>query len=129
MGYSNSTVEKQCIQIMALLKKMWHMAIFFMNLFNMPTAKSPHNYLRVYSLHHNVLPTTINPFNDQWASLPDHTRFLLPRSAYNASTPVIISHHQFRIVVFCTNVCVCVAVAESVRSGSVAVVSSIYLRD
>ena len=63
-------------------------------------------YLRVYSLHHNVLPTfTINPLNDQWASLPDHTGFLLPRPAYNASKPIAISHDRFRTVVFCMNVC------------------------
>ena len=37
---------------------------------------------------------------------------------------MIISHDQFRIVVFCMNVCV--AVAESVLSGYVAVVSGIY---
>ena len=37
---------------------------------------------------------------------------------------MITSHDQFRIVVFCMNVCV--AVAESVGSGSVAVVSGIY---
>ena len=37
------------------------------------------------------------------------------------------SHDQFRIVVFCMNVCV--AVAESVRSSSVAVVSDIYYSD
>ena len=35
------------------------------------------------------------------------------------------SHGQFRIDVFAW-MCVCVAVAESVRSGSVAVVSGIY---
>ena len=40
---------------------------------------------------------------------------------------MIISHDQFRIVVFCVNVCL--AVAESVRSGSVAVVSGIYYND
>ena len=34
---------------------------------------------------------------------------------------MIISHDQFRVVVFCMNVCVAV-VAESVRSSSVAVV-------
>ena len=49
---------------------------------------------------------TINPFNDQWASFPFHTGFPLPRPAYNASKPMIISHDQFRIVVFCMNVCV-----------------------
>ena len=37
------------------------------------------------------------------------------------------SHDQFRIVVFCMNVCV--AVAESVRTSSVAVVSGIYYSD
>ena len=40
---------------------------------------------------------------------------------------MIISHDQLRMVVFCMNVCV--AVAESVRSGSVAVVSGIYYSD
>ena len=54
----------------------------------------------------------------------DHTGFLLPWPAYNASKPMIISHDQFHIVVF---VWMCVAVAESVRSGSVAVVSGIYM--
>ena len=82
----------------------------------------------VYSLRHNVLPTfTINPPNDQWASLPDHIGFLLPRPAYNALKPMIISHDQFRIAVFWMNVCV--AVAESVRSDHVAVVSGIYYSD
>ena len=42
---------------------------------------------------------------------------------------MIISHNQFRIVVFCMNVCVCVAMAESVRSGSAAVVGGIYYSD
>ena len=67
------------------------------------------------------------PYNDQWASLADHTGVLLPRPAYNASKPMIISHDQFRIAVFCMNVCV--AVAESMRSGSVAIVSGIYYSD
>ena len=42
---------------------------------------------------------------------------------------MIISHDRFRIVMFCMDVCVCVAVAESVRSGSVAVVGGIYYSD
>ena len=47
---------------------------------------------------------------------------------------MIISHDQFRIVVFawmCVSVyvCVCVAVADIVRSGSVAVVSGINYGD
>ena len=46
----------------------------------------------------------------------------------NASKPMIISHDQFRILVF-LHECVCVAVAESVRSGSVAVVSGICYSD
>ena len=41
---------------------------------------------------------------------------------------MIISHDQFRIVVF-LHECACVAVAESVRSGSVAVVSGICYSD
>ena len=49
---------------------------------------------------------TINPLNDQWASLPDHTGFLLPRPACNASKPMYISYDQFRMVVFCMHVCV-----------------------
>ena len=40
---------------------------------------------------------------------------------------MIISHDQFHIAVFCMNVCV--AVAESVRSDPVAVVSGIYYSD
>ena len=40
---------------------------------------------------------------------------------------MVISHDQFRVAVSCMNVCV--AVAESVRSGSVAVVSGIYYSD
>ena len=40
---------------------------------------------------------------------------------------MIISHDQFGMVVFCMNVCV--AVVESARSGSVAVVSGIYHSD
>ena len=70
----------------------------------------------------------INPLNDQWASLPDHTGFLLPRPAHNASKPIAISHDRFRTVVF-LHECVYDAVAESVRSGSVAVVSGIYYSD
>ena len=60
-------------------------------------------------------------------SFPDHTGLLLPRPAYNAPKPMISSHDQFRMIVFCMNVCV--AVAESVLSGSVAVVSGIYYSD
>ena len=60
--------------------------------------------------------------------LPDYTGFLLPRPAYNASKPMIISHDRFGIVV-CLQVCVYVAVAESVHSVSVAVVSGIYHSD
>ena len=70
---------------------------------------------------------TIRPFNGQWASLTDHTGFLLPGLAYNALKTMIISLDQFRTVVFCMNVCV--AVAESVRCSSVAVVSGIYYSD
>ena len=40
----------------------------------------------------------------------------------------MISHDQFRLSVF-LHECVCVAVMESVRSGSVAVMSAIYYRD
>ena len=40
---------------------------------------------------------------------------------------MIISHGQFHIVMFCIDVCD--AVVESVRSGSVAVVSGIYYND
>ena len=40
---------------------------------------------------------------------------------------MIISHDQFRIAVFCMNVCV--AVVEIVHTGSVAVVSDIYYSD
>ena len=40
---------------------------------------------------------------------------------------MIISYDQFRIVVFCMNVCV--AVVKSVRSGSVALGSGIYYSD
>ena len=65
--------------------------------------------------------------NGPAASLPDHTGFLLPRPAYNASKPMIISHDQFRIVVL--HECVGVAMAESVRSGSVTAVSGIYYND
>ena len=71
---------------------------------------------------------TNNPLNDQWASLPDHTGFLLPWPAYNASKPIIISHDPFRKVVF-LHECVRVAVSESVRSGSVVVVGGIYYSD
>ena len=82
-------------------------------------------YLTVYSLHYNVLPTlpTI-PLMNNGPLLPNHTGILLPQPAYNASKPMIISHYQFGIVVFCMSVCV--AVAESVHSDSVAVVSGIY---
>ena len=83
---------------------------------------------KVYSLHHNVLPTLQSiPLNDQWASLPDHTGFLLPQPAYNASKPMIISHDQFRTVVFAW-MCVC-CIADSMHGGSVAVVSGIYYSD
>ena len=41
---------------------------------------------------------------------------------------MINSHDQLRIAVFAW-MCVCVAVVESVRSGSVAVVSGIYYSD
>ena len=47
---------------------------------------------------------------------------------------MIISHDQFRIILFawmcvcvCVRVCVCWAVAKRVRSGSVAVVSDIFI--
>ena len=59
--------------------------------------------------------------------LPDNTGFLLPRPAYKASKPMIIFHGQFRIFVFVWWMCVRVAVAENVRSGSVAVVSGIFI--
>ena len=39
-----------------------------------------------------------------------------------------IYHNQFRVIVF-LHESVCVAVAESVRSGSVTVVSGIYYND
>ena len=51
-----------------------------------------------------------------------HDQHTMPRK------PIVISHDQFRIVVFAW-MCVCVAVAESVRTGSVAVVSGIYYGD
>ena len=81
----------------------------------------------VYSLDHNVLPTLQSV--PLMTNGPDHTGFLLPRPAYNASKPMVISHDQFRVAVSCMNMYVCVAVAESVRSGSVAVVSGIYYSD
>ena len=43
-------------------------------------------------------------------------RMSLPRPVYNASNTMIISHDQFRIVVFVL-MCMSVAVAEIVRSG------------
>ena len=49
-------------------------------------------------------------------------------NAYNASKPMIISHDQFRKVVFAWMV-VSVAVAESVHSGFVTVVGGIYYSD
>ena len=64
-------------------------------------------YLMVYSLHHNVLPTLQSiPLMTNGPLLANHKGILLPQPAYNASKPMIISHDQFGIVVFCMSVCV-----------------------
>ena len=85
--------------------------------------------LKVNSLHHNVLPTLQStPLMTNGPLYPAVAGFLLPWPAYNASKPMIISHDKFRIIVLAWT-CVCVAMAGSVRSGSVAVVRSIFCSD
>ena len=85
-------------------------------------------YLRVYSLHHNVLPTLqsiplmangpLYPITQDSSCHGQHT---MPRNPWSFPWPVphcCVLHE-----------CVCVAVAESVRSSSEAVVSGIYYSD
>ena len=85
-------------------------------------------YLRVYSLHHNVLPTlqsiplmTNGPLYPITQDSSCHGQHTMPRNPWSFPWPVphtCVLHE-----------CVCVAVAESVRSSSVAVVSGICYSD
>ena len=85
-------------------------------------------YLRVYSLHHNVLPTsqsiplmTNGPLYPITQDSSCHGQHTMPRNPWSFPWPVPHSCDLHE--------CVCVAVAESVRSSSVAVVSGIYYSD
>ena len=74
------------------------------------TFQIPSYLSRIYFAPQCSADFIVHPINDQWVSLPDHTRFLLPRQANNASKPMTVSHDQFRIVVFAWTyifVCVC----------------------
>ena len=84
-------------------------------------------YLRVYSLHHNVLPTlqsspwmTNGPLYPITQDSSCHGQHTMPRSSWSFPWPVPHS---------CVCMNVCVAVAEIVRSSFVAVVSGIYYSD
>ena len=83
-------------------------------------------YLRVYSLHHNVLPTLLYiPYWPMGFFTRSH-RF----SPATASIQCLEAHDHFQWPVPHSCVlheCLCVAVAESVRSGSVE--SGIYYSD
>ena len=86
--------------------------------------------LRVYSLHHNVLLTlqsiplmTNGPLYPITQDSSCHGQHTMPRNPWSFPWPVP------HCCVLHECVCVCVAVAESVRSSSVAVVSGIYYSD
>ena len=95
--------------------------------FNIPIWYIVSIYLRVYSLHHNVLPTlqsiplmTNGPLYPITQDSSCHGQHTMPRSPWSFPWPV--PHSSVCMNVF-------VAVAESVRSGSVGVVSGIYYSD